>query len=52
MELASATEKDSDEENSEKRSRLFHCPEEGCVKSFQQYSPFEKQLADCDTSMP
>ena len=37
-ELASATEKDSDEENSEKRSGLFHCPEEGCVKSFQQYS--------------
>jgi len=32
-ELASATEKDSDEENSEKRSGLFHCPEEGCVKS-------------------
>ena len=47
-ELASAIEKDSDEENSEKRSGLFHCPEEGCVKSFQQYSSLEKHL-DCDT---
>lgn len=47
-ELASATEKDSDEESSEKRSGLFHCPEEGCVKSFQQYSSLEKHL-DCDT---
>ena len=46
-ELASATEKDSDEENIEKRSGLFHCPEEGCVKSFQQYSWLEKHL-DCD----
>ena len=46
-ELASATERDSDEENSEKRSGLFHCPEEGCVKSFQQYSSLEKHL-DCD----
>ena len=36
-ELASVTEKDSDEERSEKRSGLFHCQEEGCVKSFQQY---------------
>ena len=45
--LASATEEDSDEENSEKRSRLFHCPEEGCVNSFQQYSSLEKHL-DCD----
>ena len=47
-ELASASEKDSDEEKSETRSGLFHCPEEGCVKSFQQYSSLEKQL-DCDT---
>ena len=47
-ELASATEKDSDEESSEKRSGLFHCPEEGCVKSFQQYSSLQKHL-DCDT---
>ena len=46
-ELASATERDSDEENSEKRSGLFHCPEEGCVKSFQQYSSLEEHL-DCD----
>ena len=46
--LASATERDSDEENSEKRSGLFHCPEEGCVKSFQQYSSLEKHL-DCGT---
>ena len=46
--MASASEKDSDEENSETRSGLFHCPEEGCVKSFQQYSSLEKQL-DCDT---
>ena len=28
-ELASATERESDEENSEKRSGLFYCPEEG-----------------------
>jgi len=41
-------QKDSDEESSEKRSGLFHCPEEGCVKSFQQYSSLEKHL-DCDT---
>jgi len=41
IELASVTEKDSDEENSEKRSRLFHFPEEECVKSFQQYSLFD-----------
>ena len=47
-ELASATERDSDEENSEKRSGLFHCPEEECVKSFQQYSSLEKHL-DCGT---
>ena len=47
-ELASAIEKDSDEENSENRSGLFYCPEEGCVKSFQQYSSLEKHL-DCDT---
>lgn len=46
-EFAWATEKDGDEENSEKRSGLFHCPEEGCVKSFQQYSSLEKHL-DCD----
>ena len=46
--MASATEKDSDEESSEKRSGLFYCPEEGCVKSFQQYSSLEKHL-DCDT---
>jgi len=44
-ELASAaTEKDSDEENSEKRSGLFHCSEEGCVKSFQRYSLLQKHL--------
>ena len=47
-ELASTIEKDSDEENSEKRSRLFHCPEEGCVKSLQQYSSLEKH-PHCDT---
>ena len=41
------TEKDRDEENSEKRSRLFHCPEEECGKSLQQCLSFEKQL-DCD----
>ena len=45
--LASVTEKDRDEENSEKRSWLFHCAEEECGKSFQQCSSFEKQL-DCD----
>lgn len=32
-EFAWATEKDGDEENSEKRSGLFHCPDEECVKS-------------------
>ena len=47
-ELASASEKDSDEENSETRSGLFHCPEAGCVKSFQQYTSLEKHL-DCGT---
>ena len=46
--MASASEKDSDEENSETRSGLFHCPEEGCIKSFQQYSSLEKHL-DPDT---
>ena len=46
-ELASTIEKDSDEENREKRSGLFHCPEEGCFKSFQQCSSLEKHL-DCD----
>ena len=46
-ELASAIEKDSDEENSEKRSWLLYCPEEGCVKSIQQYSSLEKHL-HCD----
>ena len=45
--LASVTEKDRDEENSEKRSWQFHCAEEECGKSFQQCSSFEKQL-DCD----
>ena len=45
--LASVTEKDRDEENSEKRNWLFHCAEEECGKSFQQCSSFEKQL-DCD----
>ena len=33
---------------SEKRSGLFHCPEEGCVKSFQQCLSLEKHL-DCGT---
>ena len=42
--LASVTEKDRDEENSEKRSWLFHCAEEECGKSFQQCSSFKKQL--------
>ena len=42
--LDSVTEKDRDEENSEKRSWLFHCAEEECGQSFQQCSSFEKQL--------
>lgn len=45
---ASPTEDDlSDDEGCEKESKLFFCPEEGCVKSFQQYSSLEKHL-DCD----
>lgn len=47
LEKASATENDSDDENCEKGSGLFYCPEEGCVKSFQQFSSLEKHL-DCD----
>ena len=42
---ASATENGSDDEtNCEKGSRLFNCPEEGCIKSFQQFSSLEKHL--------
>lgn len=38
---------DSDEESCDREGDLFFCPEEGCVKSFQQCSSLEKHL-DCD----
>lgn len=37
---------DSDNESGEKQNELFFCPEEGCVKSFQQYLSLQKHL-DC-----
>ena len=43
----SFTDDVSDDESCGKGSALFYCPEEGCVKSYQQFSSLEKHL-DCD----
>ena len=41
-----------DESCNDEGSNLFFCPEEGCVKSFVQYSSLEKHLDLVNTSMP
>lgn len=46
-EKASPADDVSDDESCGKGSALFYCPEEGCVKSYQQFSSLEKHL-DCD----
>lgn len=46
FEKTSSTENESDDESCEKGRELFFCPEEGCIKSFQQFSSLEKHL-DC-----
>ena len=46
LEKASPNGDNSDDERCDKESDLFFCPEEGCIKSFQQYLSLEKHL-DC-----
>ena len=46
LEKASPNGDNSDDESCDKKTDLFFCPEEGCIKSFQQYSSLEKHL-DC-----
>ncbi|CAH3132019.1 unnamed protein product, partial [Porites lobata] len=46
FQTAKAKIRDDDESCNDEGSDLFFCPEEGCVKSFVQYSSVEKHL-DC-----
>ena len=46
FERALSTENESDNERCEKGKELFFCPEEGCIKSLQQFLSLEKHL-DC-----